>query len=1549
MKKLTPFLLLFIALNSFSQKEANFWYFGRNAALNFNSGTPVPVTGSKLNTTEGCSSFSDSNGNLLFYVGAPDSNARSLTVWDKNNNPMPNGVGLRGDSSSAQSALTVPAPGKPNIYYLFTVGTTATGISGGGIAGFFLYEIDMNLNGSMGDINTTIGDVTGATNISDGKDNQWTEKVTAVRAKQCNTVWVISMSQQSSVSGNNEFYAYKVSDTGVDTANPVISEINNFRTNDVRGYLKVSPDGTKLAAANMSNGTFIFDFDDETGIVTNFNNSSNANQLSLNGNGYGVEFSTSSERLYVSTGNSSATQENLYQFDLTLPTFSEINNSRFSVHSYFNTRGALQLGPNGKIYWSSENSNNISVINNPNEIGAAVNYSHQSVNLGTGVLASQGLPPFLSSLLLPIEVSDLNTNEVINNQDLELCIGDNITIKPATVSGNNITYEWFFDDGITSTLKATTENLSLNNLTKIDSGKYTLTVKLTDNCANITQYNGTFNIGVFEASRAKGTPDSINFCDTDLTTPNSFDLSTLKNTEILDGLDPTIFNVKYYDTLAKATGNVTGSELPNPYEVNTASLQTIYVRVDNKNAPNACFALTEFELEVTNEPEPIQPTVYRLCDDTASAGGNTDGIKNNFILSSKDAEILGTLSATQYAVSYHTLLADAQTSSTTNAIDKNTDYQVNNSQNIYVRVENIDNANCNTVSDDTAGSLFMSFQLIVDALPIIKTNPVIIKQCDDNPDLITTFNLTEAEISISDNRANETFEYYASQAEAIAGTPEVADKLRYPVSNTGEAWVRTISEFGCYRISKIELIVSFAGDVNYSRSFIECDDLLDADGNNTAANSDTDGISFFDFSEAEQEILDLFPVLIQPNLEVLFYESTADRTASINEIPDISNHRNNNDPAYANTQTIFVRIKNKVNNDCTGIGQFTLTVNSTPLANAPIDLNLCDDDASGSTVDGENSGINLRDNVDEILGATQTETDYIVSFHTSATGANTNTDIITNDTNFTNAAQTGFALGDISEQIIYVRVQNRNGATQCFNDHVSFKIIVNPVPTVSNTITPFAVCDIITPSDSDPRNRVAQNIDLTSKDIEILDGKINHRVAYYATQQDAQDGNEISNPTVFQNITSETNFPADFSTDDPGIETIFFKVFDLGGNMCESVFATFQLLIYPEPNIPINISDYSDCDNTSDSFADDANGINGDITLKNKIPEILVNYLPSEFADFSVTFYTSLADAEAGNMALALDENIFENNANNQTIYVHVENTKNTPIACVYTGLSFNINIKPIPNFTVMGEEDIDTPQIVCLNDTPLTLEAENPAATYDYTWTDQAGTTLGTDVTLDVTTGGKYTVTAADQSPNGCSRKRTIVVNESNIALLKESFITIIDESNTISSNDNISISIDTISNDLGPGDYQFALRNDDNGDRFPIIGFQDEPLFENLEGGIYTIIVNDKNGCSPDTELQISVIQFPKFFTPNGDGKNDTWIIKGANKTFYPNSSINIFNRYGKLVAQLPIDNQGWDGTYNGKKLPSNDYWFNVQLIPADTNRSPILKKGHFSLLRR
>ena len=95
----------------------------------------------------------------------------------------------------------------------------------------------------------------------------------------------------------------------------------------------------------------------------------------------------------------------------------------------------------------------------------------------------------------------------------------------------------------------------------------------------------------------------------------------------------------------------------------------------------------------------------------------------------------------------------------------------------------------------------------------------------------------------------------------------------------------------------------------------------------------------------------------------------------------------------------------------------------------------------------------------------------------------------------------------------------------------------------------------------------------------------------------------------------------------------------------------------------------------------------------------------------------------------------------------------------------------------------------------------------------------------------------------------------------------------------------------------------------------------------------------------LDIAVVEFPRFFTPNNDNVNDTWAIKGANSTFFPSSEITIFNRFGKVVAQIDIDELGWDGTYNGRTLPSDDYWFSVKLVDVQGNITSL--QGNFSLL--
>ena len=200
----------------------------------------------------------------------------------------------------------------------------------------------------------------------------------------------------------------------------------------------------------------------------------------------------------------------------------------------------------------------------------------------------------------------------------------------------------------------------------------------------------------------------------------------------------------------------------------------------------------------------------------------------------------------------------------------------------------------------------------------------------------------------------------------------------------------------------------------------------------------------------------------------------------------------------------------------------------------------------------------------------------------------------------------------------------------------------------------------------------------------------------------------------------------------------------------------------------------------------------------------------------------------------------------------------------------------------------------------------------------------VGTGESIMVSMAGQYVVTAT--SDLACeSRPGVVNVRESSIAKVSQDDIEVID-----GGEDN-SIRIDPTN--LGIGDYQYALDNSFG-------PYQKEPYFENVLPGIHTIYIRDENGCGT-AEIQVSVIGYPKFFTPNGDGFNDTWQVKGV--SFQPMSNIYIYNKFGKLLAQLDAQEEGWYGLFNGSPLPSADYWYKVQLEDGRVHT------GHFSLIRR
>lgn len=132
------------------------------------------------------------------------------------------------------------------------------------------------------------------------------------------------------------------------------------------------------------------------------------------------------------------------------------------------------------------------------------------------------------------------------------------------------------------------------------------------------------------------------------------------------------------------------------------------------------------------------------------------------------------------------------------------------------------------------------------------------------------------------------------------------------------------------------------------------------------------------------------------------------------------------------------------------------------------------------------------------------------------------------------------------------------------------------------------------------------------------------------------------------------------------------------------------------------------------------------------------------------------------------------------------------------------------------------------------------------------------------------------------------------------------------------------------GSGEYVYSLDG---------ITYQSNPVFENLAPGLYTVYVNDLLGCGTLT-TEVLLLNYPKFFTPNGDGYNDYWQIQYG--YYEPEMRICIFDRYGKLITVFMGNSQGWDGTYNGRELPSTDYWFVVE------RKDGIIRKGHFSMKR-
>ena len=613
----------------------------------------------------------------------------------------------------------------------------------------------------------------------------------------------------------------------------------------------------------------------------------------------------------------------------------------------------------------------------------------------------------------------------------------------------------------------------------------------------------------------------------------------------------------------------------------------------------------------------------------------------------------------------------------------------------------------------------------------------------------------------------------------------------------------------------------------------------------------------------------------------------------------------------------------------------TATFSDAPIINnttagSTLNISKCDSDA----VQDNSTSFDLTQNRSLAIGS---QTNILATFHISENDAIVGSNEIINTSNFTNTS---------NPQIIYIRLEN--ALTGCFTTS-NFSLNVTPFQT-QNPVN-IASCD----NDNDgfaTFNLLENTSILTNGDPDIV-------VTYHPTNNDT-----TTLPNNYTNLVAYTNETLWAKISDSSSSCYAYKPFDIIINSAPVAVAS-QLTqcdfeVFPNGLTTFNLneaknaitngvtnlvtsfylnnadavantnalsSNYTNISNPQVITVRVTNSLTGCYTITQLTLNVTVNptqvvtldECDDEGSEDGITTF-NLADAgfeqsgntvtyfSSSNDALLEQNQITASTFTTQTVYARIENGND----CI--GLNvINLIVKPLPNFTLtqLG--------LLCLNNvsqpTQLTAQMVNPLS-HSFLWTPTNETTQS----IDVTQNGTYTVTVTNNATS-CSKTLDILVTGSQIATIQD--IEIVE----LSDNNSVEIIV------TGSGDYVYSLDNED--------GYQTSNLFENVTMGFHIVYIKDLKGCGV-VEKEIAVLGVPHFFTPNGDGINDTWNIKGANDKFYSNSIIYIFDRFGKLIKQIKPFGPGWDGKYNGQVLTSNDYWYSIKF---DDGRSA---KGHFSLKR-
>jgi hypothetical protein len=463
MKRIFTAFLTLAFYSSLNAQFHNIWYFGYGAGIDFNSNPPTALNNGQTNLLDYVSSICDKNGNLLFYTDG-------MSVWNKNHQVMPNGNGLIGNTTAGQCGLIIPIPCNPVKYVIFHLTDFAN-------PGYLNYTVvDMSLSGGLGDVVTT------QKNVSLGSG--WTEKMCAYYNVAGNNYWVLVHKWNS-----NEFVAFNVGANAIatQTVSSFVGTSNNsgsyYAPHDAMGQITISKDGTRVLNAVTNQDIIdVFDFNAVTGVVSNPISFSTPAGEKV----FGAAFSPDGTKLY----SDGLLGTKLYQYDVSSNNPSTIQASQIIIGTVTSNNSNylyIERGPDDKLYVAHFSASSIGVINNPNALGAACNFSPAGITFSSAT--SQG---GLSRIAYNIP-HDADVSVSSSSGTTAICTGQTVTL---TATGAN-TYTW--------------SNSSQGNIITINptaTTVYTVTGNGTSACLSTTQITIAVNVG----SSVTATASSSTIC-----------------------------------------------------------------------------------------------------------------------------------------------------------------------------------------------------------------------------------------------------------------------------------------------------------------------------------------------------------------------------------------------------------------------------------------------------------------------------------------------------------------------------------------------------------------------------------------------------------------------------------------------------------------------------------------------------------------------------------------------------------------------------------------------------------------------------------------------------------------------------------------------------------------------------------------------------------------------------------------------------------------------------------------------------------------------------